>query len=82
MLFGILTQQCPRLQRDAPGVDVLDELPEDVRLELLDDQGLVLEVVAGGGGGGARGGGGAGGLRAQDVIFRYETVAARNVPRC
>ena len=35
-------QQCPGLQGQTAGVDVLDQLPEDVRLELLDDHGLVL----------------------------------------
>lgn len=35
-------QQRPRLQRDTARVDVLDELAEHVRLELFDDQRLVL----------------------------------------
>ena len=35
-------QEGPGLQGDTPGVDVLDQLPEDVRLELLYDHGLVL----------------------------------------
>ena len=36
----------PGLQRDAAGVDVLDQLPEHVGLELLDDERLVLLVLA------------------------------------
>ena len=36
----------PGLQRDAAGVDVLDQLPEHVGLELLDDERLVLFVLA------------------------------------
>ena len=43
-LPSFLTEQCPRLQCDAPSVRVLDELPEHVGLELLDDQRLVVEV--------------------------------------
>ena len=36
----------PGLQRDAAGVDVLYQLPEHVWLELLDDERLVLLVLA------------------------------------
>ena len=36
----------PGLQRDAAGVDVLDQLPKHVGLELLDDERLVLLVLA------------------------------------
>ena len=36
----------PGLQRDAAGVDVLDQLPEHVGLELLDYERLVLLVLA------------------------------------
>ena len=35
-------QQGPGLEGQTAGVDVLDQLPEHVRLELLDDHGLVL----------------------------------------
>ena len=35
-------QQGPGLEGDAAGVDVLNELSEDVRLELLDNHGLVF----------------------------------------
>ena len=38
------TEQRPGLQRDTARVDVLDQLSEHVRLELLDDQGLVLAL--------------------------------------
>lgn len=36
------SKQCARLERDASGVDVLDELTEHIWFEFLDNQGLVL----------------------------------------
>ena len=42
-------QQGPGLEGETPGVDVLDQLPEHVRLELLDDHGLVLLYALQGG---------------------------------
>lgn len=37
-----LTQQCARLQGYTARVNVLDQLTEDIRLELLNDQRLML----------------------------------------
>ena len=36
------TEESPGLQSDTAGVDVLDDLPEHVGLELLHQQGLVI----------------------------------------
>lgn len=41
-LFCYHTQQRSRLEGDTSGVNVLDQLTEDIRLELLDDEGGVL----------------------------------------
>ena len=40
-ITDVRTEKRAGLERDASRVDVLDELPEHVRLELLDDQRLV-----------------------------------------
>lgn len=37
-----LTQQCARLQGHTTRVNVLDQLTEDIRFELLNDQRLML----------------------------------------
>jgi len=39
---GLITEQSSRLQCHAARVNVLDQLPEDIGLELLDDQRVVL----------------------------------------
>lgn len=38
----MLTKKRPRLESNTPRVYVFDELPEDVRLEFLDDECLML----------------------------------------